>query len=236
MRPRSAAAAIAATAEAAGIVVTEAGPGRFRIIGNAGKIAAAIGRSSKDLHRGKDSDSGSSRDVEIIIGPIEQSGTETFGGRDHGRTASAKTAKARTAGRARPPESAPKARALLLGAAIAEADLEAAGGTLGLDEVMQLLRISRQAIDKKVKDDALLAVSGRSNRRRYPVCQFRSDGVVPGLRGVLRALPSRDPWFRLNFLVNPDPRLNGKQPCELLQQGEAAVVMQAARRVGDMGA
>jgi hypothetical protein len=119
--------------------------------------------------------------------------------------------------------------------AIKEADLAAAGGTVGLEDVTRLLRISRQAVDKKVKDDALLAVPGPSNRRQYPEFQFCADGVVPGLRDVLRALPSHDPWFRLNFLVNPDPRLGGKRPCDLLQEGQVAAVAEAAGRIGDMG-
>ncbi|HLB97400.1 MAG TPA: hypothetical protein VJK90_07035, partial [Acetobacteraceae bacterium] len=75
-------------------------------------------------------------------------------------------------------EPGPRARALLRGIEIAEQDLKTAGGTLGLGDVMRLLRVSRQAIDKKVKADALLAVPGPGNERRYPACQFRSDGVV----------------------------------------------------------
>jgi hypothetical protein len=133
-------------------------------------------------------------------------------------------------------EPGPRARALLRGIEIAEQDLKIAGGTFGLDDVMRLLRISRQAIDKKVKADALLAVPGPGNERRYPACQFRSDGVVPGLREVLQALPSRNPWSRLNFLVNPEPRLSGGRPCELLQRGDYAAVIEAAARKAVMGA
>jgi hypothetical protein len=129
-----------------------------------------------------------------------------------------------------------RARALIRGIEIAEQDLKTAGGTFGLGDVMRLLRVSRQAIDKKVKADALLAVPGPGNERRYPACQFRSDGVVPGLREVLQALPSRDPWFRLNFLVNPDSRLSGARPYEMLQRGDHAAVVEAAARAAAMGA
>ena len=129
-----------------------------------------------------------------------------------------------------------RARALLRGIEVAERVLKAGGGTFGLDDVMRLLRISRQAIDKKVKADALLAVPGPGNERRYPTCQFRSDGIVPGLREVLQALPSRNPWFRLNFLVNPEPRLSGARPCEMLQRGDYAGVVEAAARQAEMGA
>jgi hypothetical protein len=129
-----------------------------------------------------------------------------------------------------------RARALIRGIEIAEQDLKTAGGTFGLGDVMRLLRVSRQAIDKKVKADALLAVPGPGNERRYPACQFRSDGVVPGLREVLQALPSRDPWFRLNFLVNPASRLSGARPYEMLQRGDHAAVVEAAARTAAMGA
>lgn len=132
-------------------------------------------------------------------------------------------------------EPSAKARALLRGIEIAEADLKAADGTFSLDEVMRLLRISRQAIDKKVKQNALLAVPGPGNERRYPACQFRSDGIVPGLAAVLRALPSSNPWLRLNFLVNAEPRLGRKRPCDLLRRGDYAPVVEAATRVGEMG-
>jgi hypothetical protein len=129
-----------------------------------------------------------------------------------------------------------RARALLRGIEIAEQDLKTAGGTFGLDDVMRLLRVSRQAIDKKVKANALLAVPGPGNERRYPVCQFRSDGIVPGLREVLQALPSRNPWFRLNFLVNPHSRLSGARPCEMLHRGDRAAVVEAAAGTAVMGA
>jgi hypothetical protein len=124
----------------------------------------------------------------------------------------------------------------LRGIEIAEQDLKIAGGAFDLDDVVRLLRISRQAIDKKVKADALLAVPGPGNERRYPVCQFRSDGIVPGLRQVLQALPSCNPWFRLNFLVNPEPRLSGERPCDRLQRGDYAAVVEAAARTAVMGA
>lgn len=216
-----AAGVIAASAKAAGVDVTEAGRGQFRIVGDAGTIATVIGRLGKGrlLAGGV---SGPQRKVEIVIGPAVGSDIAA----KHHREG---------AGDAAHDHVGPKARALLRGLAVREADLKAAGGTIGLDGVVRLLRISRQAIDKKVKDGSLLAVPGPSNRRQYPEFQFCPDGVLPGLRAVLHALPSRNPWFRLNFLVNPDARLGGKRPCDLLMQGRSADVVEAARRVGGMG-
>ncbi|TFF21867.1 hypothetical protein E3C22_14455 [Jiella endophytica] len=118
------------------------------------------------------------------------------------------------------------------------ADLVAAGGTYDLSEVRELFgAISRQAIDKKARDGSLLAVPGPGNSRRYPTLQFSDDGsLVQGLRQVRAALPTTDPWAVLNFLVNPDPRLGGRAPIALLHGGEVAIVVEAAKRMGEQGA
>lgn len=126
-------------------------------------------------------------------------------------------------------------KALLRGQQIVEQDLRAARGTYDLDEVAALLGISRRAVAGRVRDDSLLAVPGPGKQRRYPAIQFTASGVPEGLRDVLKALPSRDPWYRLNWLVNPEPRLGGRQPFELLLHGEAEAVVEAAQRVGEMG-
>ena len=76
-----------------------------------------------------------------------------------------------------------RARALLQGVKIAEADLKEAGGAFKPEEVQKLLNgVSRQALEKRVKDGSLLALPGPSNRRRYPAIQFTRDGVVPELK------------------------------------------------------
>lgn len=129
-----------------------------------------------------------------------------------------------------------RARALLQGVNIAEADLKEAGGAFKPEEVQRLLHgVSRQALEKRVKDGNLLAVPGPSNRRRYPVIQFTSDGVVPGLKKVQEALPTRNPWAILNFLVRPDSRLGGRKPIEVLRDGNVDQVVSAARVMGVQG-
>ena len=87
-------------------------------------------------------------------------------------------------------EPGPRARALLRGVGIAEEDLKAAGGAYDLAQVQLLLRgVSRQRIEQRVKEKALLAVPGPSSRRRYPTIQFNADGsVVEGLRRVQETL------------------------------------------------
>ncbi|HEV7370919.1 hypothetical protein [Arenibaculum sp.] len=131
-----------------------------------------------------------------------------------------------------------RARAILRGREIAENDLRASGGAYEMDQVRMLMgNISRQAVAKKVAQDALLAVDGLKGSRRYPTVQFQGDGsVVPGLRAVLRALPDKNPWVRLNYLVNPEPRLGRRRPIDLLREGKVDAVVHAARLMGEQGA
>jgi nucleoid DNA-binding protein len=133
-------------------------------------------------------------------------------------------------------EPSARAQALLRGKEICENDLKATAGSYTLEDVETLLGISRQAIDKKVRDDALLAVPGPHRRRRYPVVQFTADGILPGLRDVLKSLPSANGWFRLNFLINPDSHLGGRRPVDLLKEDRVDPVVRAAKAIGVQGA
>jgi nucleoid DNA-binding protein len=130
----------------------------------------------------------------------------------------------------------PRALALLRGKKISEDDLKGSGGSYTLQDVETLLGISRQAIDKKVQDGALLAIPGPHGRRRYPTVQFTKDGTVPGLQNVLKNLPSANGWFRLNFLVTPDSHLAGRRPIDVLKEGDSESVVTAAKAVGVQGA
>jgi hypothetical protein len=134
-------------------------------------------------------------------------------------------------------EPSSRAKALLNGVKIAQNDLRESGGAYDLDQVRILMNgISRQMVDRKVREGSLLAVPGPSNRRAYPTVQFTRDGtVVPGLKAVYDALPTENPWAVLNFLVSPDPRLNGRKPIDLLKSGKINLVVEAARRMGHQG-
>jgi hypothetical protein len=135
---------------------------------------------------------------------------------------------------------APDARALavLEGVRIAQEDLQRSGGAYDLEQVRTLLRgISRQAVDKRVQEGSLLAVPGPSNHRSYPTLQFNLDGtVVEGLKSVREALPTDNPWMVLNFLNQPDDRLHGRRPIDLLKEGKVELVVEAARRMAQQGA
>jgi hypothetical protein len=128
--------------------------------------------------------------------------------------------------------------AILEGVRIAQEDLQEAGGAYDLDQVRTLMRgVSRQAIDKRVQEGSLLAVPGPSNRRSYPTLQFNPDGtVIDGLKAVSEALPTSNPWTILNFLAQPDDRLRGRKPIDVLKEGKIDLVVEAARRMGQQGA
>jgi hypothetical protein len=130
-----------------------------------------------------------------------------------------------------------RSRAVLQGVRIAQQDLREAGGAYDLDQVRTLMHgISRQRVDRKVKERTLLAVPGPSNRRLYPTIQFNRDGtVVDGLKLVLEALPTRNAWAVLSFLIRPDHLLDGRKPIDLLKQGKTDIVVEAARRVAEQG-
>ncbi|WP_050421228.1 hypothetical protein [Bradyrhizobium tropiciagri] len=134
----------------------------------------------------------------------------------------------------------PDARALavLEGVRIAQEDLRRSGGAYDLEQVRTLLRgISRQAVDKRVQEGSLLAVPGPSNHRSFPTFQFNVDGtVVEGLKSVQDALPTNNPWTVLNFLAQPDDRLGGRKPIDLLREGKVELVVEAARRMAQQGA
>ncbi len=129
-----------------------------------------------------------------------------------------------------------RSRALLRGLEIAKQDLADAGGAFELAEVVALLHgISRQRVEKRVKEGSLFAVPGPSNRRRYPTFQFTRDGVVEGLSEVQAALPTRNAWAVLNFFVQPDDRLGGRKPIDVLKAGDIELVVSAAQTMGQPG-
>jgi hypothetical protein len=98
-------------------------------------------------------------------------------------------------------------------------------------------QVSRQVIERRVREGRLLAVPGPSNRRVYPAIQFRADGqVLPGIKDVLHALPTENPLAILNFLVNSDHRLDDRKPIDLLKAGQTDIVVQAAVNLATQGA
>ena len=121
---------------------------------------------------------------------------------------------------------------------IALHDIKAAVGAFTLDEVCQLMgRVSRQVIERRVREGRLLAVPVPSNRRVYHAVQFRADGqVLPGIKDVLQAVPTENPWAILNFLVNPDSHRDDRKPIDFLKAGQTELVARAAANLASQGA
>jgi hypothetical protein len=96
---------------------------------------------------------------------------------------------------------------------------------------------SGQIVERFIREGRLLALPGRNLEARFPVVQFGGDGsVVDGLRETKDALMTKQGFAVLNFLINPDKRLGGRSPIDLLREGEIELVVEAARRVGEQGA
>jgi hypothetical protein len=221
---------------AAGHGRSQRNPAAYELHGDPAKVLAALALEP--------------RDARVLVIPSNARAKERLRKSDAGHPVSASQLAAETAGTAASPHQArtavidtsayepdTRSRALLQGVRIVQEDLRAAGGAYDLNQVRTLLHgVSRQRIDRRVKERMLLAVPGPSNRRLYPTIQFDRDGsVVEGLKPVLEALPTRNPWAALNFLARPDDRLNGRRPIDVLKQGNIALVIEAARRMAEQG-
>ena len=130
----------------------------------------------------------------------------------------------------------PFIQAMARGAAIKRELLTNGGGSLTSSQVSSTLGITRQAVDKRRNRRALLAVPNGSAEYVYPVCQFTSDGVIPGLEEVLRAFRIRSPWTQLSALLAPAPALGGKTILEALKSGAIERAIAIAASFGEQAA
>jgi len=106
--------------------------------------------------------------------------------------------------------------------------LTLAGGAVSADEAGQILRITRQAVDKRRRAGTLLAVREGSDWR-YPACQFDNGEVVSGIPDVVVGFGSSSPWVVLDFLLAPDTVLAGRSPLAALKAGDREPVLRLVR-------
>jgi hypothetical protein len=130
----------------------------------------------------------------------------------------------------------PLAPARLRGIRAREELLRAEGGAIGAPEMAALIRVTRQAVDKRRKAGKLLAVGAGARRWLYPAWQVRDGEVLPGLAEALGALAPRSPWARLGWFLSGDARLGGSRPLDALRAGRLEEVRSAARAYGEHGA
>ncbi|MGI6853671.1 helix-turn-helix domain-containing protein [Mesorhizobium sp. 1B3] len=106
--------------------------------------------------------------------------------------------------------------------------LKLAGGVLSAEEAGRILGITRQAVDKRRRSNAILAVREGSDWR-YPARQFSEGEVVAGIADVVRGFASAGPWATLDFLLAPDTALGGRSPLDMLRSGELEPVLRLVR-------
>lgn len=126
---------------------------------------------------------------------------------------------------------------------IQEELLQEAGGTWTVDEVAEHLGIARRVVQQRRRRGTLLAVEV-TGVYRYPRCQFRDSGTVPGLAAVLRAIETESAWVRLSVLLSPtlrsdlDPDATADEELtiiEALTAGRREEALHAARSWGHQG-
>jgi DNA-binding response OmpR family regulator len=127
------------------------------------------------------------------------------------------------------------AQALLRGAQVKRELLEAAGGSLSVNQVGTLLGISRAAVDKRRRQGALLGLKLPSGDITYPAAQFSKDDVLPGLPEILGSFRIQDAWMQLDVLLAHDESQSGRTLFEALAHGDVEVVKSRVSSFGDQG-
>ena len=128
----------------------------------------------------------------------------------------------------------PLAAALLRGARIKRALLQDEGGVLSARELAEHLGITVAGLTKK-RDRGQIFWLPVGQGYVYPAFQVGGDGLLAGVREVLDALPDRDPWVQVNFMLTGDARLEGARPLDVLRTGAIEAVLRAARAQGEDG-
>lgn len=114
--------------------------------------------------------------------------------------------------------------------------LEVEGGTLSAHEVAKHLSITRQAVNKRRQQGALVGLDAGRHGYLYPSWQFVRKGTVLNLEPVLEALKGHDPWMQHIFMVSGNTRLENRTPLDALRQGQLDDVLTAVRALGEHGA
>jgi len=133
-------------------------------------------------------------------------------------------------------KSDPLARAFLDGLHAKARLIEENGGVFKTDQVAEYLGVTPQAVNKRRALRQLVGITFRKRGYVFPAWQFTDRGTVAGLEQVLLALANYDEWMQNVFFINPNTRLGGRRPLDLLREGEIQEVLDAAREFGQHGA
>lgn len=130
----------------------------------------------------------------------------------------------------------PLAAAVARGIGRRKALIEAEGGTASGQQVADLLGVTRQAVDKRRRNNRMLAVPTGGGDWRYPLWQIQGHKVLPGLEDVLHALAAVGPWTKLYFFLSPTEELQNGRPLDFLRLGKTKEVIECALRLEEHGA
>jgi biotin operon repressor len=114
--------------------------------------------------------------------------------------------------------------------------VEQSGGMLNGEGVAKLLGISRQAVDKRRRQNRLIGLTQGRRGYAYPIWQFDNGKTLSNLENVLNQLRNHDPWMQLTFFLNANDRLEGSSPLAMLRSGKVEPVLEAATSYGEHGA
>lgn len=118
------------------------------------------------------------------------------------------------------------------------------GNVLTPREVAARLGVSSATVNNMRNRSDLLGVGFDSHQFVYPVWQF-SETPSEGERGILRyfgdalrAIGDSHAWEKAQFFLTPAPAAGGRRPIDVLRSGrqdDAEIVLECARRRGEMG-
>ncbi|WP_312226998.1 DNA-binding protein [Pseudescherichia sp.] len=122
-------------------------------------------------------------------------------------------------------------------------DLQKLGGTLKVNNVADILGITRQAVNVRVKKNKLLAFK-QNGDFIFPAFQFTDKGLIPGFEDVMNAFDEdTHPMLRLGMLKSPLVlNANGlsKTPIQIMLDGadpkELSLAIRAAKLFGSHAA
>jgi len=120
-------------------------------------------------------------------------------------------------------------------------ELQELGGTLKVNDVADILGITRQAINIRVKKNKLLAFK-QNGDFIFPKFQFTDNGLITGFEDIMAAFEEdTHPMLRLGVLKSPINVNNEglqKTPIQIMQDGaknsELSLAIRAAKQFGNL--
>ncbi len=136
----------------------------------------------------------------------------------------------------RPTEAALQAARARNAMAVATDKVRLLRESLSQDVVLRRLQVVKSQLNKWVQQGRILALRPRGTEsNRYPAWQFTERGeLIEGMIQVLEAAHEADmgPEVLHFFMVEPNERLGGVAPADLLARGQVAEVVRTLRTSG----